>query len=73
MDDEFPISNYPLEQSDFLYDSKQGTVDKNISSTAHSILDITQLIYINQKARDKFKDEKNAHFDYSMFHTRWVS
>ena len=27
MDEEFPISNYPLEQTDFLYDSKQGTVD----------------------------------------------
>ena len=72
MDDEFPISNYPLEQTDFLYDSKQGTVDKNISSTAYSMLDIT-LIYIDQKARDKFEDEKNAHFDYSMFHIRWGS
>ena len=27
MDKEFPISNYPLEQTEFLYDSKLGTVD----------------------------------------------
>ena len=27
MEKEFAISNYPLEQTDFLYDSKQGTVD----------------------------------------------
>ena len=27
MEKDFPISNYPLEQTEFLYDSKQGTVD----------------------------------------------
>ena len=27
MDKEFPISNYPLEQTEFLYDSKLGKVD----------------------------------------------
>ena len=25
MEKDFPISNYPLEQTEFLYDSKQGT------------------------------------------------
>ena len=27
MEKDFPISNYPLEQTEFLYDSKQGKVD----------------------------------------------
>ena len=35
MDKEFPISNYPLEQTEFLYDSKLGTVDFFIIIYAH--------------------------------------
>ena len=31
MEKDFPISNYPLEQTEFLYDSKQGIVDCNFS------------------------------------------
>ena len=27
MEKDFPISNYPLEQTEFLYDTKQGMVD----------------------------------------------
>ena len=30
MEKDFPISNYPLEQTEFLYDSKQGTVIKEL-------------------------------------------
>ena len=29
MEKDFPISNYPLEQTEFLYDSKQGMIIKN--------------------------------------------
>lgn len=31
MEKEFPISNYPLEQTEFLYDSKQGMVISDIT------------------------------------------
>ena len=41
---DFPISNYPLEQTEFFYAQKQ--------------------------ARDKFENEKNKEFDYTMFHHR---
>ena len=30
MEKDFPISNYPLEQTEFLYDSKQGKGNKKI-------------------------------------------
>ena len=32
MEKDFPISNYPLEQTEFLYDSKQGKVTQSDSS-----------------------------------------
>ena len=35
MDKEFPISNYPLEQTEFLYDSKLGTADFFVIINAH--------------------------------------
>ena len=31
MEQDFAISSYPLEQTEFLYDSKQGIVDCNFS------------------------------------------
>ena len=68
MDKEFPISNYPLEQTEFLYDSKLGTVDFSLIISAHS-WSHTKMTYDNRpKARDKFEDKRNTHFDYSMFH-----
>ena len=35
MEKDFPISNYPLEQTEFLYDSKQGMMIKNKTLMSH--------------------------------------
>ena len=35
MEKDFPISNYPLEQTEFLYDSKQGMIIKNKTLISH--------------------------------------
>ena len=35
MEKDFPISNYPLEQTEFLYDSKQGMMIKNKTLISH--------------------------------------
>ena len=35
MEKDFPISNYPLEQTEFLYDSKQGMIIKNKTLMTH--------------------------------------
>ena len=35
MEKDFPISNYPLEQTEFLYDSKQGKVIKEMKPSGN--------------------------------------
>ena len=37
MEKDFAISSYPLEQTEFLYDSKQGTVDGSFCDVNHSL------------------------------------
>ena len=38
MEKDFPISNYPLLQTEFLYDSKQGKVIKEIKHVNHMMI-----------------------------------
>ena len=63
-EEDFTISDYPLLQTEFLYDSKTGI------ALEFRIFDSFNC-YTDQEptsARDKFDDEKNRQFDYSMFH-----
>ena len=70
MEKDFPISSYPLEQSEFLYDSKLGKrLRKKLSSMGFDLLQWAAPKN-RKKARDKFKGKKNTEFDYSMFHYR---
>ena len=79
MKKDFAISSYPLEQTEFLYDSKQGMVDffwskfflEKMMDLKPPFFQSVFTMYKNQrKARDKFEDEQNTQFDYSMFHYR---
>lgn len=74
-DEAFPISNYPLEQSEFYYGQKQGMTSSPNSSIIKffsprlSILKSTStnILQLDSKGRDKLGSEKNKEFDYSMF------
>ena len=83
MEEEFPISYYPLIQTEFLFYSKEGKFKKIMQSILpfvqfglchikYKSIGMTYLYdtFLNQKARDKYEDEKNKQFDYSMFHHR---
>ena len=62
----FTISNYPLEQTEFLYGQKQGKV----SSTQNNLRLFTDRSELDLKGRDRLGNEKNKVFDYSMFSYR---
>ena len=61
------ISDYPLMQTEFLYDSKKGRATLLMQGCYHGLKLLDSLKY-PRKARDKFTDKKNKEFDYSMFH-----
>ena len=77
-EDKFPISNYPLEQTEFFYSQKQGIASLIIftSLTIYTLLwagsKTADLSFIRAcpKGRDKLGNEKNKVFDYSMFNYR---
>ena len=54
MEKDFPISNYPLEQTEFLYDSKQGKVIENPRMSENC----DEIIRILAQNRRKFWDNK---------------
>ena len=66
---DFPISNYPLEQTEFFYEQKQGMVNYYFPLY---ILPAVRVIRNNlfHKGRDKLGHEKNKEFDYTLFHHR---
>ena len=45
MEKDFPISNYPLEQTEFLYDSKQGMIIKNKRLMSHGPCKMNTLLF----------------------------
>ena len=45
MEKDFPISNYPLEQTEFLYDSKQGKGIKEINHVNRKMIYPTKLTF----------------------------
>ena len=60
---DFSISNYPLEQTEFYYEQKQGM--------ANFYFHDDQLSFeLFQKGRDKLGHDQNKVFDYTMFHHR---
>ena len=72
-EENFTISNYPLEQTEFLYGQKQGKVSStqnNFSSILWTISYGTIKSELDLKGRDRFDNEKNKVFDYSMFSYR---
>ena len=76
LEEEFPISYYPLLQTEFLFYSKEGKFTKFVQSISsmkvvkYGAYMPNTVVSLNQKARDKYEDEKNKRFDYSMFHYR---
>ena len=66
---DFPISNYPLEQTEFYYEQKQGMVNFYFPYPSTSYL-LTSCFELFHKGRDKLGNEKNKEFDYTMFHHR---
>ena len=64
-EENFTISNYPLEQTEFFYEQKQGMASFTWVSK-HAFF-----VYLAFKGRDKLGDNpKNKEFDYSNFHYR---
>ena len=78
-EEEFPISNYPLEQTEFFYSQKQGIASLIIFISLTCIYisfedrsKTANLSFIRacSKGRDNLGHEKNKVFDYSMFNYR---
>ena len=62
---DFPISNYPLEQTEFYYEQKQG-----MDSFYFSFPPTSGCLELSHKGRDRLGHEKNKEFDYKMFNHR---
>ena len=62
-EENFPISNYPLEQTEFFYEQKQGMA-------SFTRIKVSMHFYLAFKGRDKLGNPKNKEFDYSNFHYR---
>ena len=72
----FPISNYPLEQTEFFYSQKQGIASPLIQCLKHFTGIHTYFFSLHtvnkacSKGRDKLGNEKSKLFDYSIFNYR---
>lgn len=68
----FTISNYPLEQTEFLYEQKQGTSSNfnNPSITCTYCQFVQHVFELDLKGREKLGKERNTVFDYSKFNDR---
>ena len=66
---DFPISNYPLEQTEFYYEQKQGMTNlKLVTSPLFYYTSGHRELF--HKGRDRLGHDQNRVFDYTMFHHR---